>query len=83
MCDARVRRDETVQSVLGPRGSNGTAANLEATGTRTGNGGLRLHASGRSEAKGFIYGTSTLRASRERERARARVCVRTGPRGDV
>ena len=72
-----------MQSVLGPRGSNGTAANLEATGTRTENGGLGFDSPGRSQAKGFIYGTSTLRASRERERERARARVCTGPRGDV
>ena len=38
---------------------------------------------GRSQARGFIYDTSTLRASRERERERARARVCTGSRGDV
>ena len=69
---------------------NGRERGLEATSTRMDIKGekrdLKLHdRPGRSQARGIIYGTTTLRASRkgprerERERERLWVCVNDRP----
>ena len=78
---------QDVQTVMGPRGSNGTAANLEATGTRTRQGETGDYDSMTwpKPSEGcyirYKYVTRDSREAERRERVRAR--ARTGPRGDV